>query len=271
MPVGLTMISFTGFITAALLASGAVAAPHGHAKLHQNLKRSAGKRGAAYNDPSLVSVLSNSGTVPWAYDWDSYSLGNLPSNVEYVPMLWGQKMFSGWSAAVETAIASGSKYILGFNEPDQPSQANMNPEEAAIFYRQYITPYADRATLVTPAVTNGGAPMGLTYMSNFLNACTDCKASVMAIHWYGDNVAQFKAQVSDAINLAHQHNMAEVWITEFALNNASPSQSAAFLQEVLPWLDSQSAIGRYAVFMCADGYLLSGNALNEAGNVYVGN
>lgn len=259
------MVSFIRLATATLLASTALGFPHGN--LHQ--KRASGKRGAAYNDASLVSILSDSGAVTWAYNWAYTSGGTLPSNVEFVPMLWGSKMFGGWPSAIESALAGGSQYILGFNEPDMPSQANLPVSEAAAYYKQYITPYADKATLVTPAVTNGGGAMGLNYMANFLSECSDCQASVMAIHWYGLSADDFKSHVISAVNLAQQHGMNEVWITEFALNGASNDQSAAFLEEVLPWLDSQAGVGRYAFFMCSEGRLTSGDSLSASGQAYV--
>lgn len=267
------MVSFTGLATAALLASTALANPHGHghSQLHQKKRTAASssKRGAAYNDASVVEILTNTGTVSWAYDWNYASDGTLPEGIEYVPMLWGAKMFGGWDSAVQSALAAGSTHILGFNEPDEPSQANMPVDQAVGYFRQYITPYGDRATLVSPAVTNGPAPMGLSYLDSFLASCSNCNVSAMAVHWYGNSADEFKSFVGDAVQLAQQHNLPEVWITEFSLNDDSTSATTAFLQEVIPWLDAQPVVGRYAYFMCGDGHLLSGNVLSDIGHVYV--
>ncbi|KKK25899.1 hypothetical protein ARAM_003151 [Aspergillus rambellii] len=242
---------------------------------HQSLeKRSSSKRGAAYNDAALVSSLSASGAVSWAYDWNMFNMGTLPSGVEYVPMLWGAKMFTGWVAAIETALASGSAYILGFNEPDLASQAAMGSAEAASYYRQYITPYSGQAKLVSPAVTSStGTDVGLDWMNNFLTDCADCGISAMAVHWYGETADQFKSFVTQALQLASQHGLEETWVTEFALSSdlsgsGATSASSEFLNEVLPWMDAQSGITRYAAFMCAEGYLLSGNQLSVSGQAY---
>lgn len=40
------------------------------------------------------------------------------------------------------------------------------------------------ASIATPAVTNGGAPMGLTYLESFVSYCTDCSFDVINIHHY---------------------------------------------------------------------------------------
>ena len=271
------MVSFTKLIAAGLLASAAVAVPHGHQHSHVHVtKRSSSKRGAAYNDASTVETLSSNGAISWAYDWNMIASGSLPSGVEFVPMLWGRKMFGDWFTTIQTVLssASGSSYILGFNEPDASSQAAMTPSEAASSYSTYITPYRGKAKLVTPAVTNGGGDNeGLGWMRQFLDACTDCGMSVLAVHWYGASADEFKTFVQEAQELASKYNLEETWVTEFALSSAMTAgsgtqESTDFLNEVIPWLDSQSGIGRYAYYMCADGFLLEGSDLSASGKAY---
>ncbi|KAF9889275.1 hypothetical protein FE257_007588 [Aspergillus nanangensis] len=271
------MVSFTKIVTAALLASSSLAIPHGehHAHLHQSPKRSASsKRGAAYNEASTVAALTGNTPVTWGYSWNMWSNGILPSEVEFVPMLWGSKMFGGWFSAIQTALASGSTYIMGFNEPDAAAQACMAPADAANYYRQYISPYNGNAKLVTPAVTNGGGDAeGLQWMRTFMDGCSDCGLSVLAVHWYGQSADEFKIFVTQAMDFAAEYSLESVWVTEFALNSdiangASSQESSDFLNEVLPWLDEQPAVARYAYFMCKEGFLLSGGALSQTGSTY---
>ncbi|KAB8234966.1 hypothetical protein ETB97_009647 [Aspergillus alliaceus] len=269
------MVSFTKLLAAGLLASSAVAAPHAHKHSHMHVtKRSSSKRGAAYNDASTVESLSTGGAISWAYDWNMVAAGTLPSGVEFVPMLWGSKMFGDWFNTIQTVLASGCSYIMGFNEPDVSAQAGMSPSDAAQSYTKYITPFSGKAKLVTPSVTNGGGnDMGLGWMRQFLDACTDCGMSVLAVHWYGQSADEFKTFVTQAQELASKYGLEETWVTEFALSSAmtagsSAQESADFLNEVIPWLDSQSGIGRYAYFMCADGYLLEGSELSASGKAY---
>jgi hypothetical protein len=262
------MVSFTKLFTAGLVATSAIAAPV------QVKRTSSSKRGAAYNDVSTVSALSNSGTVTWAYNWAGSLSGSLPTDVEFIPMLWGASAFSGWLTTIETVLSSGSNYILGFNEPDMSSQANMSPADAAAYYLQYITPYAGQAKLISPAVTSStDAGVGLSWFDSFITQCADCSITGLAVHWYGNTADEFKSFVTEAISTASANNLSELWITEFALSADASGTSdlaatTAFLNEVIPWLESQSAVTRYSYFMCADNYLLSNNALNEAGQAY---
>ncbi|KAE8148063.1 hypothetical protein BDV25DRAFT_159066 [Aspergillus avenaceus] len=269
------MVSFTQLLTAGLLATSAMALPHAHKHTHKHVsKRTTGKRGAAYNDASTVQSLGNNGSISWAYDWNMVADGDLPSGVEFVPMLWGSKMFGEWFSSIETVLSSGASYIMGFNEPDMSSQANMGPSEAAKHYTKYISPFSGKAKLVTPAVTNGGGDsVGLNWMASFLDECSDCKLSVLAVHWYGESADEFKSFVQKATKVAEEYGLEETWVTEFALSTATTANSdmessAEFLNEVIPWLDSQSGVGRYAYFMCADGYLLEGGGLSVSGKAY---
>lgn len=40
------------------------------------------------------------------------------------------------------------------------------------------------ASIATPAVTNGGAPMGLAYLESFVSSCSGCSFDVINIHHY---------------------------------------------------------------------------------------
>ncbi|KXG50940.1 Glycoside hydrolase, superfamily [Penicillium griseofulvum] len=263
------MVSFTKLFTAGLVATSAIAAPL------QAKRDTSSKRGAAYNDVTTVSALTSGGSISWAYNWAGSLSGLLPQNVEFVPMLWGPKMFGGWVTAIETALSSGSTYILGFNEPDMPSQANMSPSDAANYYMTYITPWSGKAKLISPAVTSSTqAGFGLDWFESFIGSCSGCGISGLAVHWYGDDADNFKTFVTNAVDTASKHGLSEVWITEFALNadiggSSNTANTAAFLSEVIPWLDSQPGVTRYSYFMCAENYLLTGNTLNQAGQAYV--
>lgn len=262
------MVSFTKLFTAGLMATSALAAP---VKVQ---KRSTSKRGAAYNDVSTVPAMTNGGNVAWAYNWAMSLSGNLPEGIDFVPMLWGAKDFGGWVTAIETALSSGSEYILGFNEPDITSQADMSASDAASYYKNYITPYAGKAKLISPAVsssTNDG--QGLSWMNSFLSSCSSCELSGLAVHWYGNNIDEFKTFVQQAIDTASSYSLSEVWITEFALASdvngiADESATNSFVSDAITYLDSQSAVTRYSYFMAADNYLLSGSSLNSVGQTY---
>ncbi|KAJ5982429.1 hypothetical protein N7451_012529 [Penicillium sp. IBT 35674x] len=234
------------------------------------------KRGAAYNDAKFVSALSiDPGIISWAYNWGSTSNGDIPSGEEYVPMLWGSVDVDSWAAAVKTALADGSTHLMGFNEPDSSSQADMSYSNAATYYKQHLTIYADHAKLISPAVTSSTTTgKGLSWLSSFLSECTDCKISAVAVHWYGNTLAELKSFVTEASEMASDYGISEIWLTEFGLNNDESgitdlSVAAHFVEEAITWLDTNAAITRYAYFWCADGWMLTNGVTNSVGNAYL--
>lgn len=271
------MASFLKFAAASLLAASAVAVPTKQIQATPLQKRSASKAGAAYNDASLVKALcGDSSGISWAYNWGSSSDGSLPSGVEYVPMLWGTSSLfvDGWTTNVEAALAAGSSYIMGFNEPDLPSQANIAAPNAATYYKQYLTPYSGRAKLVSPAVTSSASTtQGLDWFESFITECSDCGVSVLAVHWYGNSVSELQSFITEAISTASKHGIPEVWLTEWALSSdeggiSDLATAASFVKEAGAWLDQQAALTRYSYFYVANGYLLTDGVVNSVGAAY---
>lgn len=64
---------------------------------------------------------------------------------------------------------------MSFNEPDLSSQSNLSPAVAAAGYLTYMQPFAGKAKLGSPAITNGGGSMGLSWLSSFMTACSGCQ------------------------------------------------------------------------------------------------
>jgi Glycosyl hydrolase catalytic core len=229
------------------------------------------KRGIAYNTASFASLFDQT-KINWAYNWGQTSDG-LPDGFDYVPMLWGSKATSTWDQNVQTAIDSGSQYILGFNEPDNGGQANMDAGTAASLWRQYMEPYSCSAYLGAPAVTNGGPPMGLAWLKDFLGQCSDCTIDFVPIHWYDSatNIDYFKNYVQDAYTAGGQR---PIWITEFGFVSGSEEDINNFFAEILPWLDSLDYVDRYSHFMADNNQGLlplvasSGNVLSNIGGTY---
>lgn len=225
-----------------------------------------GKRGLAYNDASLTKCFEGSNQITWAYNWAQQSDG-LSDSFEFVPTLWGTNpMFTnGWQKAAEAAIASGSTHLLAFNEPDHHEQANISPAVAAEGYMTHMQPFAGKARLGAPGVTNGGGNMGLTWLSEFISACDGCTIDFFPIHWYdsAENIQYFK----DHITKAHELTGKPIWVTEFGAFG-SDAAIDAFLQEVLPWLDEQPFCERYSYFMVREGLLIDGKEMSSYGRTF---
>ncbi|KAI4736183.1 hypothetical protein E4T50_13309 [Aureobasidium sp. EXF-12298] len=226
-----------------------------------------GKRGLAYNTASLMTCFEDSSHVSWGYNWDSDSAG-LSSSFNYVPLLWGLSHTDVWNTRATSAIANGATHLMSFNEPDMTSQANMSPQDAASAYKTWMMPFAGKAKLGAPAVTNGQGSMGLNWLAAFLEACDGCQVDFVTIHWYdaASNTAYFKEHVQNATDVAGGK---PVWVTEFA-PTGSPSNAdiSTFLEDVMPWMDSQSFVERYSYFMASDGALISGTEPSTFGQTY---
>jgi hypothetical protein len=225
------------------------------------------KRGLAFNDPKLTTLFGSK--VTWAYNWGQTAGNGFNSKLEYSPMLWGTSGTSIWNSNAKAAIAAGSDTLLSFNEPDLSSQSNLDPTTAANLFKQYMQPFACQARLSSPAVTNGGAPMGLSWLQSFLSQCTGCTIDVVPIHWYAPATAidDFKSHVQQAYAAGGNRPL---WITEFGLTDGTDDQKATFFQTILPWLDSQLYVERYAYFMDAPNYLLNSasTGLSAIGQLY---
>ena len=108
-------------------------------------------------------------------------------------------------------VPTGSKHLLGFNEPNFKEQANLSPESAARGWR-HVQWVADQRGLglvgpatnfcdPTPGVMHAGAcieaidgrtMLGLAWLETFYDACTakgaagfDCRIDHQAVHAYG--------------------------------------------------------------------------------------
>ncbi|BGP03725.1 hypothetical protein NBRC10513v2_007457 [Rhodotorula toruloides] len=135
------------------------------------------KKGVGYNTASYTSNLK----ISWAYNWGQTPDGTLNKGVEYVPMFWGPGGASTWSANAQKAISSGSTHLLGMNEPDLGSQSNLTIPQAVANWKANMSPFYGKAKLVSPAVTNGGYPMGVGYLQDFKGNCTQCWNEIDAV------------------------------------------------------------------------------------------
>jgi hypothetical protein len=183
-------------------------------------------------------------------------------------MLWGAPSAPdpAWTSA-----ALAAKHVLGYNEPDLNSQANVIPSVAAAAWKSYVQPLAGRVSIGGPAVTNAGNGvlpyMGLGWLDSFLADCQGCEIDFLPVHWYAnDTAANFFAYLEEA----HSRSGGKpIWVTEFMLQDSEANQ-IAWLKQVLPWLDGQAWIGRYAYFGVFEDFLINGagTGLSNIGKTY---
>jgi hypothetical protein len=275
-------------IITASLVTLAVAAPSNQTLLARTDAPYGIKKGLAYNNGAVTNVLSRPNSATWAYNWGAAM--NAPK-FQQIPMYWGPGSM-GDASGVNAKISAGdTPWVLGYNEPDETfanGGCQQTPQQAYNAWGNDMFQFANRgAKLVCPAITSWdttsghtGGPAGFTWLRQFAsigNNPSQFRCSAQALHWYGQDGLSGAAQAQLFISyVANAHNVVnsifgvdmELWITEFSplpVHNAQVMSD--FLAVVIPWLDAQYYVGRYAPFMAED--LVSGTSLNVAGNTFV--
>ncbi|KAJ7777874.1 hypothetical protein DFH07DRAFT_567523 [Mycena maculata] len=221
------------------------------------------KRGLAFvpgNEKDLGKA--SGGQCSWLYNWAATPPASVPSGLDFVPMQWGRDNVSSFADIVRNASA---KTILGFNEPDMPPpQSNIPAGEAAQLWRQYIEPLkSDGVRLGSPAISSG--PSGLPWLTEFMQACSNCTIDFIVVHWYGNGTENFEGYLQSV----HAKFSQPMWITEFA-DTGNSSDTTTFMTAALPYLDdpSQSWVERYSWFAFARNLTgLQSNLLDGSGNL----
>ncbi|KAI9799625.1 MAG: hypothetical protein M1833_003940 [Piccolia ochrophora] len=176
---------------------------------------------------------------------------------------------------IPKCLEKGSKYVLGFNEPDWPTPDGLNPyvdpATAAQNFRDMITPHSEQLSIGAPAVTSSVLEgKGVKWLRPFLEACKDCKIDFVPIHWYGEpgQGDAFLPHVDEVRELTRELLGEEVplWITEFQLKG-NDQQQADFLNLVLPELEKRDFVARYSYFFVDQS--LAGGPTADPGKAYV--
>ena len=246
--------------------------------------KNTGKRGLCYNDALTTTRYSLSGQnsqVSWAYNWNYKEWSsNLNSALQYIPTLWSNdpSLTAPWPTAAQAAINNGAKALFSFNEPDGcwSGSACMNLSSSVAAYKKYMQPFAGKALLGAPAVTNAASSgtnyMGLDYLQYFMGNCTGCHIDFINIHWYSNKWAGINYLMSHVQAARKVAGGRPIWITEYALDNTvsyTDAELYAFMNSSMSWLDAQSDVHGYAYFMNAANILVnSDNSLNTAGKLF---
>ncbi|MEO8927086.1 MAG: glycosyl hydrolase, partial [Caulobacteraceae bacterium] len=177
----------------------------------------------------------------WYYNW-SPTPTIARYRLQFVPMVRAKDDF-------DAVHASGAQRrydtLLLFNEPNRANGKGIvatTPEFDS--YTDAMVSHA--ATLVSPAPVHPFLPWFRDYMSS-PQAQHDLGG--VAIHWYGPaDFAIFKAMVRQVEATYHK----PVWLTEFAVIDRGRTFTQAdvvrFLDQALPFLDSDPMVARYAWF-----------------------
>lgn len=167
----------------------------------------------------------------WSYRWNNEVYGD---RVEWIDMIWGARYMD---------VPIHSNIILGFNEPDRPDQANLDPLTAAQLWRQIELRYPDKR-LISPAPSQAD-PGWLWRMTDDYAALygTRPRFDGVAVHYYRNS--DDAPQVSDyltqrrADEIAHGYT-ATLWLTEVGacgVDEAETFRDMAAFVEVTDWVE----------------------------------
>jgi hypothetical protein len=220
------------------------------------------KRGIAYGNNSSTDLSLLSGGISWWYNWSEVPESSVLNSysglgVDFVPMAWNGN-FNQQKLSDFLLTHPDVKYILGFNEPNFTSQANMTPTEAAANWPK-IEAIADEFGLkiVGPAVnycgtcvSEGGTTYNdpFKYLDDFFSSCSNCRVDYLAIHSYMNTVGALSWYVDQFKRFGKP-----VWVTEFAgwesnNNINSPSDQESFLIGAVDFLENDTSVFRYSWF-----------------------
>lgn len=244
------------------------------------------KRGIASSrylasDPSKLSQLG----ATWAYNWSATAPPEVGAPA-WVPMVWGPVAVNATVVGRLRAMrrSGRARYLLGFNEPDSPSQSNLAPRTAAALW-----PQLERTGLIL------GSPATLTpsdgWLSRFMALARrrHLRVDFIALHYYQDftnprAVSELRRQLV-SIHAAYRR---PIWITEIGaidlrswhepmLGTPTDALAAQYMRELFAMLDGLPFVKRYAWFTddcwnhvaCRFGSLFaSGGRLTLAGSTF---
>jgi hypothetical protein len=197
------------------------------------------KKGMGWSINSPIRALRGS----WFYNWGPSTTEGV-ADIEYVPCKWTawNDVDSQWQTILNNNTSS---HLLGFNEPDGETQANMSLE---LMLRRWPKMLESGMRLGSPAMASD-----LNLLYAFMDKCDELNYRVdfVAMHDYGEGTAQAFYNKCKAI---HDRTGRPIWIKEFNFGGTWTSgkptyaQSAARIKEIIERYDKEGIIERYAIF-----------------------
>jgi len=197
------------------------------------------KKGMGWSINSPIRTLRGS----WFYNWGPTTTEGT-TDIEFVPCKW-----SAWNdidAQWQTILNNNtSSHLLGFNEPDGATQANMSLD---LMLKRWPKMLESGMRLGSPAMASD-----LNLLYAFIDKCDalNYRVDFVAMHDYGSGTAQAFYNKCKAI---HDRTGRPIWIKEFNFGGTwttgTPTyeQAAARIKEIIERYDTEGIIERYAIF-----------------------
>lgn len=222
------------------------------------------KRGVGTNAMYEADYAALAPATTWFYNWGLNPPGGEGTtftkyDIEFCPMTWNSNFSYTTIDNVVAKYPDNINYILGFNEPNFSSQANLSPSAAANIWKT-LGPYVREKGLkvVSPAVNYGTIAAyndPVVWLDEFFSYLPNGVDDVdyIACHFYMPNVGALKGAVDRLKKYGKP-----IWLTEFCLaqddviSNDMDTQ-IAFMLEAFEYLEKDPDIYRYAWFMARTG------------------
>ncbi|XP_060563830.1 uncharacterized protein LOC132723170 [Ruditapes philippinarum] len=173
-------------------------------------------------------------------------------------MIWSYN--PNWSTSTYS-VDNRNEFILGFNEPNHVSQANLSPQVAADNWNIIENAARGKMLIVSPAAApcSGGSTNCISdtfaWFDDFFrilcgipggDPVVPCRVHYLATHHYSCNPQStmiFLQQLYDRYGL-------KIWLTEFACPNSySPEEQLYYMIDLLPYLEQADYVFRYAWYV----------------------
>ena len=192
--------------------------------------------------------------VTWFYTWLPPSpCPNDTSMPEFVPMIFDTQYMS----YVATINKTSATHLLGFNEPDEPNQANMDVAQAIQLWPQLMD---TGLKLGSPAATqypnsNGKQGNGPLWLSEFMGNISklNYRVDFICIHYYTfatgpyNNIDGLRSFLQ---NIQTKYPGYKVWLTEFNNSTGNMQGNMNYFEQFYNLVTSEfdDLIERYAWF-----------------------
>lgn len=192
----------------------------------------------------------------WYYNWQ-VSPDCDGSSSAFVPRIWGRFDDNTLRSAIDHARPSG--WLIGFNEPNLPWQADISPAEGAELWRRIEeAARPEGINLVSPASNQDHPGKSDPHGHQWLWAMVDEYQArygekphfdAIGVHIYHSEIGEIKDFIEDRRDEARDRGYnVDLWVLEFS-GCFVESRPEAVMEELVPWLDGKDWIGRYAWFM----------------------
>lgn len=181
----------------------------------------------------------------WYYDWAAKSKSSL--DIEYVPMRHNRN----WDSFKKINQMEDVTHLLGFNEPNQPDQANMTVEQALQMW-----PKLQASGLRLGSPSPNDAERGLKWLYEFMDKADKrgLRVDFITVHYYKADWSPERL-IAWLEKIHKRTGNRPIWLTEF--NNGAPwtkshnptyAENTKRLKQYCKIMDATDFVERYAIF-----------------------